>query len=134
MLTLRALPPCQMSSMLGSHTHSVPVALRSPPRFRLILISTASLSQVCPNFFAGETQDPRPCPCGVRSSCALTPSLQTPCGRRAHPVLQPQLGHGEHRWVMLSTPGCRAEGSQPNEPTSSAFLCRDYPLIKYRDI
>lgn len=52
-------------------------------------------------FFTGKTQDPRPCPCGVRSSCTPTPSLQTPHGCSARPVLQPQLGHGEHRWVML---------------------------------
>ena len=49
-LTLRALPPCRTSSTLGSHAHGVPVALRSPPAFRLILISTTSLSQACPIF------------------------------------------------------------------------------------
>lgn len=50
MLTLRALSLCRTSSTLGSHARGVPVALCSPPGFRLILISTTSLSRACPIF------------------------------------------------------------------------------------
>lgn len=63
----------------------------------------------------------------VWSEEQLHPSLQTPRGCCARPVLQPQLGHGEHRWVML--------GAIPTEwtPPSSTFWGLDTP-IKYGGI
>lgn len=79
--TLRALPPWH-SSLMRSHAHGLLLALPFLPKFHHL----PSTSVPC--FFAGETQNPRLCPCCVRSSCALTPAAETLYSSPAHSMLQ----------------------------------------------